>query len=190
MQARHRRSVDGRECPTRGRSRRARGEAGSTLVEFALILPVFLMLVFGVFSAGQAYNHKLTVVNAVREGARYGAALHQSSCTASSGNPNPCNGKSWAQVVQDVVVQRSDGSLSGSQICVALVSGSPATVVGPSKSSFTTRADGTSPCFDDGITDIGTRVQVTATRTGDHITAVLINIPVSESSNATARFEQ
>jgi Flp pilus assembly protein TadG len=173
------------------RARRARGEAGSTLVEFALILPVFLMIVFGVFSAGQAYSHKLAVVNAVREGARYGAALHQSSCTASSGNPNPCSGRSWAQVVQNVVVERSDNALAASQVCVALVSGTTGTVVGgSSQSSFTTRADGSSSCFNDGITDAGTRIQVSGQRTGDHITAVLVNIPVTESSNATARFEQ
>ena len=34
------------------------GERGAALVEFALILPVFMMLVLGMFSGGIAYNHK------------------------------------------------------------------------------------------------------------------------------------
>jgi Flp pilus assembly protein TadG len=164
-----------------------RGESGAALVEFALLLPVFAMLVFGLFSAGQAYNNKLAVVNAVREGARYGAALPQSQCTPTSA----CNGETWAQSVQAVVVERSGNTLSASQVCVALVAGSPATVVGgSSQSSFTTSADGSSACVNDGSTDTGTRVQVSAKRTGDQITAVLINIPVTEASSATARFEQ
>jgi Flp pilus assembly protein TadG len=169
------------------RPARMRGESGAALVEFALILPFFLMLVFGVLSAGQAYNNKLTVVNVAREGARYGAALPQSQCTPTSS----CSGKTWAQAVQAVVAQRSDGSLSTSQVCVALVAGSPAAVVGGSSTaSFTTSTDGSSPCYNDGLTDGGTRVQVSATRSGDRITAVLFNIPVTESSSATARFEQ
>jgi Flp pilus assembly protein TadG len=182
-----RRASNNEKCdgtPPRGRMR---GESGAALVEFALILPVFAMLVFGVFSAGQAYNNKLTVVHAVREGARYGAALPQSQCTPTSS----CSGKTWAQSVQAVVAQRSNGALTASQVCVALVAGAPAAVVGGSaQSSFTTSADGSSPCLNDGLTDTGTRVQVSAQRTGDRITAVLFNIPVTESSSATARFEQ
>ncbi len=164
-----------------------RSESGAALVEFTLIVPVFLMIVFGVFSGGLAYSHKLDVVSGVREGARYGAALPQAQCTPTSN----CGGKTWAQLVQSVVVQRSGSILSSSQVCVALVSGAGGTVVGgANQSSFTTQPDGTSPCYNDGTDDIGTRIQVSGQRTGDHITAVLFSIPITESSSATARFEQ
>ncbi len=41
-----------------GESRRRRRERGASLVEFALILPVFLMLLFGMITAGLALNDK------------------------------------------------------------------------------------------------------------------------------------
>jgi len=161
---------------------RARGERGAALVEFALILPLLLMIVFATFTGGIAYNHKLDVVHAVREGARYGATIPTTQCTPTTN----CNGKTWAQLVQSIVVDRSDNALATSQICVALVTDSPGTVSG---SSFTTKSDGTK-CFDDGDGDSGSRVQVSATKSGDSINAVLFTIPVTLSSQATAKFEQ
>ena len=57
-----------------GRSTHARRrERGQELVEFALILPLLLLLMVGIFEFGYvvfAYN---TLSNAVREGARYGS---------------------------------------------------------------------------------------------------------------------
>lgn len=43
---------------------------GQTLVEFALILPVFILLLVGVFDFGRAIYAYNTVLNASREGAR------------------------------------------------------------------------------------------------------------------------
>lgn len=48
-------------------------ERGQSLVEMALILPFLLVLVVGIVEAGVALNRQLTVVNAAREGARFGA---------------------------------------------------------------------------------------------------------------------
>ena len=45
---------------------------GQTLVEFALILPVFLFLIIAIFDFGRAIYYYSTVHNAAREGARYG----------------------------------------------------------------------------------------------------------------------
>jgi len=42
------------------------------MVEFALILPVFLLLVFGVLDFGRAVYADSTISNAAREGARFG----------------------------------------------------------------------------------------------------------------------
>jgi len=49
---------------------------GAVAVEFALLLPVFLMLVFGIVEMGQAWYHKQMLVNASREGARLGSMLN------------------------------------------------------------------------------------------------------------------
>jgi Flp pilus assembly protein TadG len=52
-----------------GRRRRSRGR-GQNLVEFALILPVFLLLLVGIFDFGRAIYAYNTVNNAAREGGR------------------------------------------------------------------------------------------------------------------------
>jgi hypothetical protein len=45
-------------------------EAGVVSLELALVLPVLLMLVFGIIQFGRAYNAKIELSSAVREGAR------------------------------------------------------------------------------------------------------------------------
>ena len=50
---------------------RERGR-GQALVEFAIILPVFFLLVAGMFDFGLGIYSDLTLVNAAREGARVG----------------------------------------------------------------------------------------------------------------------
>ena len=60
---------------TRGRGfRRGRGR-GQALTEFAVVLPVFLMLVFGIIDLGRVIWGLDNVTNAAREGARY-ASVH------------------------------------------------------------------------------------------------------------------
>lgn len=52
-----------------------RNERGSTAVEFALILPILLALVFGMIDFGRMLYTKEVLNNAVREGARVGIKL-------------------------------------------------------------------------------------------------------------------
>ena len=56
---------------------RRRGERGSSAIEFAIILPVLIMLVFGIVQFSIAYNRVQGLHAAAREGARV-AALPQS----------------------------------------------------------------------------------------------------------------
>ena len=48
---------------------------GQSLLEFALILPVLVLVLVGVFDLGRALFALITINNAAREGARYGT-LH------------------------------------------------------------------------------------------------------------------
>jgi Flp pilus assembly protein TadG len=48
-------------------------ERGAEAVEFALVVPIFLLLVFGVVDFGYMINHDTMVNNASREGAREGS---------------------------------------------------------------------------------------------------------------------
>jgi Flp pilus assembly protein TadG len=45
---------------------------GQTLVEFALILPIFVFLAVVIFDLGRAVYYYSTIFNAAREGARFG----------------------------------------------------------------------------------------------------------------------
>lgn len=49
---------------------------GQSLVEFALILPLFMLIVLGIFDFGRAIYAYSALHNAAREGARYGAVHH------------------------------------------------------------------------------------------------------------------
>lgn len=49
---------------------RLRDEPGAAAVEFALILPLLIVLLFGIFEFGRLFNEQITVSNAAREAAR------------------------------------------------------------------------------------------------------------------------
>lgn len=57
--------------------KKLRSETGAVAVEFALVLPILLMLVLGIFEFGRAFNMQVSLSEAAREAARY-AAIHQS----------------------------------------------------------------------------------------------------------------
>lgn len=70
---------------------------GIAAVEFALVLPVLLLLIFGIIEMGTAWYYRQMMVNASREGARLGAlsatggttdvASHVSTILTESGFP-------------------------------------------------------------------------------------------------------
>jgi hypothetical protein len=82
--------------------------------------------------------------------------------------------------------------LSTSQICVALVTdtGAVYTRAGGVYSTGTSTTFPTAGCFDDGSSNSGTRVHVSAVRGGDKINLVFSSIPVTVSSRGIARYEQ
>ena len=59
--------------PRRQRDVRGRGERGQSLVEFALIVPIFLLLLFAIVDFGMGFHAYITVTNSAREGARLGS---------------------------------------------------------------------------------------------------------------------
>jgi hypothetical protein len=170
---------------TRARSRaradaRAGGDAGASLVEFALILPLFMMLLLGMFTGGLAYSRKLAVGQATREGARYGATLPLSA------EPTV---DLWLQRVADVAVSSSDSELSstvpGMQVCVAYVpgSGTPRRLQRTGASTFFSD----SLCFTDGRAGEA-RVQVLAGRSST-LEALVWSRDLDLRTHAVARFE-
>lgn len=157
-------------------------ERGAAMVEFALVLPVIVMLTFGMITSGIAFNHKMDITHAAREGARYGATLPLTQC---SGSPNPCGTSTWAQVVRSVVVERAMGAVTEADICVALVHGSTATPNTPASHST-----GGAVCFAESGGDSDNRVQVSITKSDDKIDGIFFQIPVTLTTEATAKFEE
>ncbi len=147
-----------------------------------MILPLLLMLVFGMLTGGLVMNRRMEVTQASREGARYGATVSFDQCTPTSA----CNGRTWAQQVQSVAVSRSDGAVTASNVCVALVVGPGSNPVALSTAHTTNGS--MNPCYIDQSADVGRRVQVVITFS-DTIEAVLTNIPVNVTARSTSRLE-
>ncbi|MEY2430808.1 MAG: hypothetical protein QOC92_533 [Acidimicrobiaceae bacterium] len=138
------------------------------MVEFALTLPLLVMLLMGMFTGGIVLNQKLAIANGVREGSRFGATLPvATSCSAGAGTLS-C----WLTSVADVTQSAAEGNLASSvdnlSICVAYVS--PGTLPTDRTSSLTRTASGDSPsgdkCFEDERPALERRVQVVARRNG------------------------
>jgi hypothetical protein len=86
-------------------------QRGQALLEMAMVLPLFLLIVLGTLEFGLAFDHNLTLEYASREGARTGSAL------ANGGGPITCSPPSVASAMVDnniiAAVERvlsSDGS--------------------------------------------------------------------------------
>jgi hypothetical protein len=53
--------------------RTGKREGGQSLVEFALVLPIFILVLFAIVDFGMAFHAWITVTNSAREGGRLGA---------------------------------------------------------------------------------------------------------------------
>lgn len=92
-------------------------EAGQSLVEFTMILPLFLVLLFGMVDFGRAFYTWLLVTNAAREGARIAAVqsdlptietrIYNSFC---SSYPSDCSLDPSALFIDPDNVQGARGS--------------------------------------------------------------------------------
>ena len=83
------------------------------MVEFALVLTLVVGIALATFTGGIAYFRKVTVVDATREGARYGASL--------AVDTDPGALSDWEQSVKDRVVQVAAGEVAATQVCAKLV---------------------------------------------------------------------
>lgn len=68
--------------------RRAERSGGQSVAEFALVLPVFLMLVFAILDMGRVVWGTVELGNAAREGARYASVHGGGQVTVCQTGPN------------------------------------------------------------------------------------------------------
>ncbi len=78
-----------------------RREEAQSLVEFALIVPMFLILIFGIIDFGLGLRAYVTLSSATREGARYGIVGNQAG-TFIAGGSGDCDGIKTTTIVSKV----------------------------------------------------------------------------------------
>ena len=93
------------------RTFRRHDQRGSGLVEMALVAPLAISLMLGILTGGNAYFQKISLVDAARDGARYGASLKIA----------PGGIADWRQAVRNRVATLSGGQVTADQVCADLV---------------------------------------------------------------------
>jgi hypothetical protein len=109
---------------TRGVRRRSwlavfRGKSrGQSLVEFAMIAPLFFILVLGIVDFGMGLHSWMTMTNATREGARL-AAVHAPSSGSVDCNPLPATGSIERKVCDTAT------NLNADQMTITVINADP-----------------------------------------------------------------
>lgn len=138
---------------------------GVVLVEFAMVLPILMMLMLGMFSGGMAWNQNQSMGQGARVAARYASTL-----------PLPATDPemdAWLDGIADQAVAASDGAMAadvgGRAVCVAYVDpagSAPDHTFSRRINAAGTRSSATSVCFADGQSTTQKRVQVLLERNG------------------------
>ena len=170
------------EVPTRRRDR------GASLVEFAFILPLFVVLIFGMITGGMVLSQQNSVKNAVREASRFAAVGTTGSTDAEL--------VAYLDDVIRQVINASTGDLGGSvasavngrAICVAFTkdgSTYKARQIAPDATAIT---DHVGSCYGDGLGS-QPRTQVLAQRRAE-ISAIFFDVPIDLESKSVSRYER
>src|SRR5262245_37054480 len=95
-------------------------EDGQAFVEFAIVLPLLVLLVFGITQFGLAFRNYLSITDAARVGARAAAVKRTSgACTAArSAIQNTVSTGPWAQISSRITCNA--GSNVGDQVKITI----------------------------------------------------------------------
>jgi hypothetical protein len=163
--------------------RRRVSDQGASAVEFALLVPLFMALVFGAVTGGLVLKSKLSLVSAAREASRFGAT------TPVEDYPTV---DAWLRVVASVAIGAADGSLGtdladadvpNRSICVALHTTAGWDV-------FRQPSGGSGPCFNDQRPVSEERVQIVVSRDDEWTFGFFPSLTVGLSGSAVSRYER
>jgi len=157
-------------------------DSGAAAVEFALLFPLFLAIVFGIINFGFAFNQKINLTQTAREASRYGATL--SLAASAPGNTGDID--DWLAKVRDVALSAGGDDLSDTRpnryVCVAYVTADET-------KSLTVGSGGPpsgQPCFDDDRDDDRVQVHV---RSNTVIDVLLFGGDITVASESVTHFE-
>jgi Flp pilus assembly protein TadG len=111
-----------------------RSETGASAVEFALVAPILIILVFGVISFGMIFGQQLALGNAAREASRFGVV----------------EGRTCAQVIGAARDAANTIGMSGSNVTVTVTRGASAAAAASNNVCTVTTAN---PCNSSAVGD-------------------------------------
>lgn len=121
-------------------------DTGATAVEFALVLPLLIMLVFGIIGFAVLFAQKLALSNSAREGSRFAAVNLYGNATA---NPHSCQAVVDAvrKAATTISMNSVDGQGRNLQVAVS-VKRDNTTVCTANAGTATSSNQNVTPCTD------------------------------------------
>ncbi len=103
---------------------------GQSMVEFALVLPLLVLIMAGIFDLGRAFFASITITNAARVGARYGT-LHLND------SQGTCDSTKFEATSSGIIIDYSNITITCSTTitCAAPVPGPMTTTAGCTSSN-------------------------------------------------------
>ncbi|MDQ4501879.1 TadE/TadG family type IV pilus assembly protein [Sinomonas sp. ASV322] len=120
-------------------------ERGAIAVEFALVVPLLLLIIVGIVEFSRIYNVQITLNQAAREGAR-AMAVHNDTATAQSQAITAAPGLSPALSASNVSVTPSSGSCGAGTEANATITYTYSTLTGFFGRSVTLTGKGAMQC--------------------------------------------
>jgi Flp pilus assembly protein TadG len=77
---------------------RLQRQDGQTFVEFAIVLPVLALLLFGITQFGLAFHNYLSITDATRVGARAAAVKRTAACDAAKAAIQATAAEQWDEI--------------------------------------------------------------------------------------------
>ena len=96
---------------------RRRGNRGATLVEFALVLPILILLIFGVVDFGSSYNDYQALRNGTRNGTRDSVVINYGANTSCASTPS---GGTATGAAQNIICHVKDQTGLGNNVRVGI----------------------------------------------------------------------
>jgi len=95
-----------------------RAERGDALIEFAVVLPVLLLLLAGVTDVGRVYSSAVVVSNAARQAARYAATSPADTTTIKARASEEAGSSGVTIDPNKITILTPSGTASGNPITV------------------------------------------------------------------------
>jgi Flp pilus assembly protein TadG len=157
-----------------------RDEGGASLVEFALVAPLLLLLLFGVADFGRFIAASSAINSASREGARYGSAVGLNPAGTTPRYVD-CAGVRDAAKAKAIIVDLGD-----SDITIAYDTGPGGVIIADCDAANDPTPPGPSTIeSDDGYVATKNRIAVTVTNTFQPITPIVGNFVGSVTLSST-----